>query len=139
MELTYGGGKTHTLITLYHLVSEPSALPDLPALKESVEHIEVTPLKARVAVLPFDKLDPEKGMEVKGPGGEKHWLKNPWGVLAYQISGDDGLRLLHAEDKAEERDSAPVENLLVELLAIPGKENLSTLLLIDEVLMYARG
>jgi predicted AAA+ superfamily ATPase len=31
LALTYGGGKTHTLITLYHLVSDPAALPDLPA------------------------------------------------------------------------------------------------------------
>jgi len=29
--LTYGGGKTHALITLLHLVSEPDRLPDLPA------------------------------------------------------------------------------------------------------------
>jgi predicted AAA+ superfamily ATPase len=48
------------------------------------------------------------------------------------------LRLLHAEGKDAERDSAPAENLLVELLAIPGKQELATLILIDEVLMYAR-
>ena len=59
-------------------------------------------------------------------------------MLAYQIAGDDGLKLLHAEDKAEERESAPAENLLVELLEIPGKTGLGVLVLIDEVLMYAR-
>ncbi len=139
LELTYGGGKTHTLITLYHLVAEPSSLPDLPAVKEFVQHIGITPPKARIAVLPFDKLDPEKGMEVKGPVGEKRWLRNPWSVLAYQIGGDAGLKLLHAEGKAEERESAPAENLMVDLLALPGKNGLATLLLIDEVLMYARG
>jgi hypothetical protein len=139
LELTYGGGKTHTLITLYHLVVEPSSLPDLPAVKEFVEHIGMTPPKARIAILPFDKLDPEKGMEVKGPVGEKRWLRNPWSVLAYQIGGDAGLQLLHADGKAEERESAPAENLMVDLLALPGKDGLATLLLIDEVLMYARG
>jgi predicted AAA+ superfamily ATPase len=30
LELTYGGGKTHTLITLRHLVDNPAHLPDLP-------------------------------------------------------------------------------------------------------------
>ena len=139
LELTYGGGKTHTLITLNHLVAEPSSLPDLPAVKDFVQHIGMTPPKARVAVLAFDKLDPEKGMEVKGPAGEKRWLRNPWSVLAYQIGGDAGLQLLHADGKAEERESAPAENLMVELLALPSKENLATLLLIDEVLMFARG
>ena len=32
LELTYGGGKTHTLITLLHLVRDPANLPDLPAV-----------------------------------------------------------------------------------------------------------
>jgi predicted AAA+ superfamily ATPase len=27
VELTYGGGKTHTLITLFHLVNDPTNLP----------------------------------------------------------------------------------------------------------------
>lgn len=65
LELTYGGGKTHTLIALYHLVSEPGALPDLQAVKEFVEHIGMAPPKSRIVVLAFDKLDPEKGMEGK--------------------------------------------------------------------------
>jgi hypothetical protein len=65
-------------------------------------------------------------------------LKNPWSVLAYQLTGPDGLRLLHADGQDAERESAPAENLLVELLAIPEKDGLATLILIDEVLMYAR-
>src|SRR6266496_2609175 len=139
LELTYGGGKTHTLITLLHLTSDPAKLPDLPAVQEFVQHAGLRPPKARVVVLPFDKLDVEKGMEAQGPKGEKRWLRNPWSLMAYQIAGDDGLRLLHADGKAEERDSAPAENLLRELLARPEKEGLATLVLIDEVLMYARG
>ncbi len=138
LELTYGGGKTHALITLFHLVSDPKALPDLPAVQEFVEHIGITLPRARVAALAFDKLDVEKGMEVRGPKGETRWLKHPWSVLAFQIAGAAGLKLLHAEGGDAERDSAPAENLLVELLALPAKDGLSTLILIDEVLMYAR-
>jgi uncharacterized protein len=59
-------------------------------------------------------------------------------VLAYQIAGADGLRLLHAEGQEDERESAPAENLLAELLALPGNQDMATLILIDEVLMYAR-
>jgi len=69
LELTYGGGKTHALITLFHLVSDPKVLPDLPAVQEFVEHIGLPLPRARVAVLAFDKLDVEKGMEVRGPQG----------------------------------------------------------------------
>jgi predicted AAA+ superfamily ATPase len=138
LELTYGGGKTHTLITLLHLVREPANLPDLPAVHEFVQHVGMTPPKTRVAALAFDKLDVEKGMQVKSPAGEARWLRNPWSILAYQLAGSDGLRLLHAEGHDAERESAPAENLLVELLAIPEKDDLATLVLIDEVLMYAR-
>ena len=82
----------------------------------------MNPPRARVAVLPFDKLDPEKGMEIVGPRGGKRWLKHPWSVLAWQIDEADGLRLLHAGDRDEERETAPAENLLKTLLATPGKE-----------------
>jgi len=58
LQLTYGGGKTHTLITLYHLVRNPKSLPDLPAVKEFTGYAEINPPKSRVAVLAFDRLDP---------------------------------------------------------------------------------
>lgn len=138
LELTYGGGKTHTLITLLHLVRNPGNLPDLPSVAEFVEDIGRKPPACRVAGLCFDKLDVEKGTVVPAPDGKTRTLRQPWSVLAYQIAGDPGLRLLHADGKAEERDSAPAENLLTELLEIPGREGLGTLVLIDEVLLYAR-
>ncbi len=138
LELTYGGGKTHALITLYHLVNDPLRLPALPAVQEFVQHIGMTPPQAQVTVLPCDKLDVEKGMEVLGPEGERRWLKHPWSILAFQIAGPYGLQLLHAEGEAAERESAPAENLLIEFLTIPEKRGLATLILVDEVLMYAR-
>jgi predicted AAA+ superfamily ATPase len=57
LELTYGGGKTHTLITLRHLVYEPNKLPNLPSVGEFIQEIGQNPPKCRVAGLCFDKLD----------------------------------------------------------------------------------
>jgi hypothetical protein len=138
LELTYGGGKTHTLITMRHLVNDPATLPTLPAVQEFIETIGQTPPKARVAALCFDKLDVETGVEVRGPDGVVRRLKQPWSVLAYQIAGDEGLKLMHAEGKAEERSSPPAENTLTELLSMPLKDGLGTLILLDEVLLYAK-
>lgn len=138
LELTYGGGKTHTLITLDHLVQDPDNLPDLPAVHEFTQAIGQKPPRARVAGLCFDKLDVEKGMDVRSPAGKTRRLTQPWSVLAYQVAGDDGLRVLHAENKAEERTTAPAENTLIELLELPGKDGLGVLVLMDEVLMYAK-
>ena len=39
LELTYGGGKTHTLIALRHIVCDAEKLPKLPAVEEFVQHI----------------------------------------------------------------------------------------------------
>ena len=139
LELTYGGGKTHTLVALRHLAHDPEALPALPAVEQFRSHAGAALPRARVAALAFDKLDVEKGMEVRGPAGESRWLKHPWSVLAFQLAGEDGLRALHPEDRAAERETAPAEPLLAGLLARPRAEGLATLVLIDEVLMFARG
>ena len=139
LELTYGGGKTHTLVALRHLAHDPASLPRLSAVEQFKSHIAVELPPARVVALAFDKLDVEKGMEVRGPGGELRWLKHPWSVLAYQIAGAAGIRALHAEGRDEERETAPAEPLLVDLLSRPQAEGLATLVLIDEVLMFARG
>src|SRR5262245_8519929 len=48
LALTYGGGKTHTLITLFHLVNKPEALPDMPAVHEFAQHIGIRLPRARV-------------------------------------------------------------------------------------------
>ena len=138
LELTYGGGKTHTLVTLHHLVHDPQSLPALPAVEQFRSHIGAPLPAARVAALCFDKLDVEKGMEVRDPGGALRWLKHPWSVLAFQLAGEEGLRALHPDGANEERQTAPAEPLLAELLSRPQASGLATLVLIDEVLMYAR-
>ncbi len=138
LSLTYGGGKTHTLITLRHLVTDPEKLPDLPAVQEFREAIGQEPPQARVAGLCFDKLDVETGMEVRDPQGNIRRLLQPWSILAWQLAGQEGLRVLNAGASSAERESAPAENTLTELLELPLKEGLGVLILIDEVLMYVR-
>ena len=49
LAVNYGGGKTHTLIALRHLVHDPTALPDLPAVREFEAHIGFRAPRARVA------------------------------------------------------------------------------------------
>ena len=51
LQLTYGGGKTHALITLVHLTAAPDKLPKLPAVEEFITHIGTVPPKARIAAL----------------------------------------------------------------------------------------
>jgi predicted AAA+ superfamily ATPase len=62
LQLTYGGGKTHALITLLHLVREPEKLPSLPAVEEFRTAVGRDFPKARVAALCFDKIDVQDGL-----------------------------------------------------------------------------
>lgn len=137
LELTYGGGKTHTLVTLTHLFREPAALPNLAAVEEFKAAMGGEPPRARIAAVCFDKLDVEAGIPVLSPTGEERMLKHPWSVIAFQLAGADGLRALHADGKDAERDSPPRDLLIEKVLQIPSKEGLATLILFDEVLMYA--
>ena len=138
LSVNYGGGKTHTLIALRHLVHHPDALAGLPAVQEFEAHIGSNPPKARVAALCFDKIDVEIGVETPDPNGTVRTLKHPWSILAYQLAGADGLRLIHPESMDEERDTPPAEPLLASVLSKPQEDGLSTLVLLDEVLMYMR-
>ena len=139
LSVNYGGGKTHTLITLRHLAHDPDSLPNLPSIREFEAHIGFKPPRARVAALCFDKIDLEKGIETLSPDGMSRMLRHPWSVLAFQLAGADGLRLIHAEGQDEERETPPAEPLMAELLSKPQQDGLSTLVLLDEVLMYLRG
>ena len=55
LELTYGGGKTHTLITLRHLVHDPNNLPELPAVSEFAETILIALLPDDGSSTSFDR------------------------------------------------------------------------------------
>ena len=140
LELTYGGGKTHTLITLYHLFRDPVGLSGLKAVQEFRQHVGADLPQAFPVSLCFDKIDVERGIDgVRAPDGETRSLKHPWSVLAFQLAGAEGLRTIHGDGEDAERETPPADPLLARLLAIPQEQGLGTLILVDEVLMYARG
>ena len=87
----------------------------------------------------FDKLDLEIGLEVRAPDGQTRRLKQPWSLLAYQLAGDAGLAQMRDDGQAEERATAPAESVIGPLLESVTQQGLSVLVLIDEVMMYARG
>jgi hypothetical protein len=136
---TYGGGKTHTMITLYHLVNDPANLPrHLLAVQEFLNHIRIEPPRTRVAILAFDKIDATSGRDVLGPSGKIRRLRYPWSVLAYQLADEEGLRILNPAENGAERDTPPAENVLVELFAVAKQQGRAVLILMDEVMMFAR-
>jgi len=136
LQVAYGGGKTHTLITLLHLAEQGQNLADHRTVQEFVTFTGLAQSpKARVALLPFDKFDVKEGLEVYGPDGHIRRVRTPWGALAYQLAGDAGYTRLKGHD---EDFIVPAEPLLVDLLRAPLQEGLGTLVLVDEAVWYYR-
>ena len=135
--MAYGGGKTHALIALLHLAERGAEFQTHSTVREFMgfSDLDILP-QARVALLPFDKFDVKDGLLVISPEGEQRQVKTPWGALAYQLAGDEGLAMV-AEHEADY--TTPAEPKLVDLLKAPQAEGLSTLILLDEALMYTRG
>ena len=136
LQVAYGGGKTHALIALLHLAEQGTELQTHDTVSEFMGFSGLNTMpQARVAILPFDKFDVKNGLSVISPEGKKKQVKTPWGALAYQLAGDEGLAIV-AEHEADYIN--PAEQTLVELLKIPQMEGMSTLILLDEALMYTR-
>ena len=137
IQVAYGGGKTHTLITLLHLAEHGMELTTHPVVKEFLDFAgESSAPATRVALLPFDKFDVKLGLSVRGPGGEYRTVRTPWGALAYQLGGDAGYARVADHDKDY---VAPAEPVLVELLRMAEADDLAPLILIDEAVWYCRG
>lgn len=114
LQVAYGGGKTHTLITLLHLAERAASVANNPTVKEFIAATGLPALpEARVALLPLDDFGYIEGIEVLGPDGVPRHVKTPWGALAYQLAGDAGYaKVRQHEDNYE----PPAEPLLKELL-----------------------
>lgn len=138
LHMTFGGGKTHSLITLVHLVRDPATLPDIPAVQQFKVHcaLESGLPKARVASVVFDRLDAEKGMEVTAPDGSVATIKMPWSAIAWQLAGPVGMKVL--KDDGTERATPPATGVMEELLNLARTDGSGVLILFDEVLWFVR-
>ncbi|MDE0014698.1 MAG: DUF499 domain-containing protein [Candidatus Poribacteria bacterium] len=134
LQVAYGGGKTHALIALLHLAEHGTDFQTHSTVQEFIQFSGLTTIpRTRVAILPFDQFDVKDGFQAIAPDGTQKTLKTPWGALAYQLAGDKGLEIVagHEADYIN-----PAETPLVNLLKLPQNEGLSTLILLDETLMY---
>lgn len=115
----FGGGKTHTLLALYHLVTSRDRLGSFDGLADMPN-----PGDTRIAVLSGVDLDPSTPREHDGVVA-----RTLWGELAWQLGGAEAYRHVALQD---ERGQAPGKDILA--LLFP--EDQPTLLLLDEVLVY---
>ncbi|MBI2060378.1 MAG: ATP-binding protein [Nitrospirae bacterium] len=76
----FGGGKTHTLTTLYHIAKNGKALHKNKDTSDLLSHAELPIVEnVRVAVFVGNAWDPREGRE------------NPWIDIARQLAGEKGV------------------------------------------------
>jgi predicted AAA+ superfamily ATPase len=126
LQTNFGGGKTHSMLALYHLFSGAKAA-DLPGVDEVLAEAKVSSVpKVKRVVIVGNKLSP--GNPVRKPDGTE--VRTLWGELAWQLGGRKAFDRLRADD---ERATSPGD-VLRELFNEYGP----ALILIDEWVAYAR-
>jgi hypothetical protein len=136
---TFGGGKSHTLTTLYYLTTLGTNLPkneNSVGLILNESQITDSP-GARVAAVSFDKVDWVKGCEVMSSTGEKRTFRMPWNLIAWQLLGQKGLDILKRDESKPDFDTPPADTLWAEILQDVEAQGTGALILIDEFLMWA--
>lgn len=134
LKTAFGGGKTHSMLALYHMVKSGVSVDKIPSLKPILDKAGLTELpKANVAVLVGTSLDPNKK---KNPANLPGYTVNTiWGEMAYQLVTSAGRPDLYALIREADRHGVS-----------PGSETLKTLLnecghcliLMDELVAYAK-
>ena len=119
---TFGGGKTHIMILLYHLIRSPNLLTKILGeeakyrkhILEDVEIIVIDGMDKRLAPSPIEILE-ENGLKIK----------TLWGYVAHKLGTYDKIRIY--DEKLISPDKATLSEIF------NGKK---VLLLIDEIGVY---
>ncbi|WP_019873098.1 DUF499 domain-containing protein [Sporichthya polymorpha] len=124
---TFGGGKTHSLLAVYHMAAGIPA-EKLPGVRELLDGIGVAELPKKVGTAVLVGND----VSILGdPKAEGFTVNTLWGELAYQLGGTEGYDLVARYD---EQSVPPTTTALADLLA----KYSPCIVLIDEWVAYLR-
>ena len=126
LQTNFGGGKTHSMLALYHLFSGASA-QDLLGVEDVMSEASVASLpKAKRVVLVGNKISP--GNPTKKADGTV--VRTLWGELAYQLGGKEAFARISEDDVNATNPGDALRELF--------DEYGPCLILIDEWVAYAR-
>ncbi len=134
LKTAFGGGKTHSMLALYHLLKGGFPLGKVPALKDVLQKAGLSELPtAKVAVLVGTALEPTKSKRISQlPGITVNTL---WGEMASQLAiAAQNPKLYDLVKESDKKGVSPGSETLQELFDSCGP----CLILIDELVAYAR-
>lgn len=135
---TFGGGKSHTLGSLYYLATLGGKLPKELSVDSFLAEAQLkTPPQAIVAAVSYDKVDWKMGVELKSPSGEKRFFRMPWNQIAWQLLGQEGLDIMGRDETQKDFDTPPADLQWSKLISKIEETGKGALILVDEFLMWA--
>lgn len=127
LQTAFGGGKTHTLLAVYHLASRKCALGDLAGISALLDQANLLDVpQAQVAVLDGTAHAPGQPWT----HGELT-IRTLWGELAWQLGKAEGFALVRESD---ENGTSPGKDVLCSLLT----RYAPCVILLDELVVYIR-
>jgi uncharacterized protein len=127
LQTAFGGGKTHTMLAVYHLASRQCALGDLMGVSALLDQTGLLDVpRAQIAVLDGTAHAPGQGWK-QG----KQTIHTLWGELAWQLGKAEGYAMVKT---ADENGTSPGKDVLIELLS----RFAPCVVLLDELVVYIR-
>ncbi len=127
LQTAFGGGKTHTLLAVYHLASRKCPLGDLAGIPALLDHAGLMDVpQSQIAVL--DGTAHAPGQPWKHG---KQSVRTLWGELAWQLGQAEGFALVQESDA---NGTSPGKDVLCALLA----RYAPCVVLLDELVVYIR-
>jgi uncharacterized protein len=127
LQTSFGGGKTHTMLSVYHLATRQCKLADLAGILPLLGNAGVMAVpQAPVAVL--DGTAHAPGQPWKHDSQE---IRTLWGELAWQLGKADGFALVKGADA---NGTSPGKDVLCTLLS----RFAPCVVLLDELVVYIR-
>lgn len=127
LQTAFGGGKTHTLLAVYHLASRTVGTEKLHGIPPVLDEAGIQSLPhAKVAVIDGIKLSPSQPRNYNGIA-----VNTLWGELAVQLLGEEGYRMV-ADSDAD--GTSPGKEVLTELI----RKAAPCVILIDELVAFIR-
>jgi predicted AAA+ superfamily ATPase len=127
LQTAFGGGKTHTMLAVYHLATRQCPLQDLLGIPDLLDHAGIMDVpKARVVVLDGTARAPGQPWQ----NGQQA-INTLWGELAWQLGCDEGYALVK---EADATGTSPGKNVLKTLL----ETYAPCVVLVDELVAYIR-
>ncbi|MEX0385768.1 ATP-binding protein [Spiribacter onubensis] len=127
LQTAFGGGKTHTMLAVYHLAQgrvPPSKLEGVPAVLDEAGIAELP--ASNIAVIDGIKLAPSQSRQYDGLT-----VNTLWGELAYQLLGQDGYAMVAESDAT---GTSPGKEVLANLI----RRAAPCVILIDELVAFIR-